>query len=177
MAERQGQFSASATLPFLKVDFHFWFMSLYQLVLVLFCFNFSIMVSFLNHRHNHLIAQPKTLHIVFFVTQVRWKSPMLLKSRLSSNLRSIFGSVHFDVLQPFCRPLFIAVSLPTLFSWLGISSPSLLPFHPFLTPDRICTSCKALLYCHLQQEAFFVFHPHCHSVRMFLGAPSLRKAY
>lgn len=100
------------------------------------------MVNFLNHRHNHLIAPPKILQIRFFVTQVRWKFPMLLKSRLSNNLRSTFGSVHFHVLQPFGRPLFITVSLPTLFSWLGISSPFLLSFHPFLTPDRIYTSCK-----------------------------------
>lgn len=132
----------------------------------------SIMVSFLNHRHNHLIAPLPT---GFFITQVRWKSPMLLKSSLSNNLRSIFGSVHSDVLQPFGRPLFIAVSLPTSFSWLGISPPSLLPFHPFLTPDTIDSSCKALLYCHLLQEGFFVFHPHSHSVRTFLGAPSLQK--
>lgn len=133
------------------------------------------MVSFLNHRHNHLIALPKTLQIGCFVTQVRWKFPVLLKSRLSSDLRSIFGSVHFDVLQPFCRVPFSTVSLPALFSWLGISLPSLLPFHPFLTPDRIFSSCKALLYCHLLQEAFFVFHPHSRRVRTFLGTPSLQK--
>lgn len=153
------------SLCLLLLSLFLWFCS------ILFFNLSSMMVSFLNHRHSHLIAPPKTLQTWSF---------MILKSRLSRNLSLIFGNGHFDVSQSFCRPSFITsfitVSLPALISEFVTSSSSLLPFHLCLSQTEPTYHLRPFfLHCHLLQEAYFDFYPHSQSVRIFLGAPSQKK--